>query len=186
MCWSLWPLPPGTWWWCPGTTEAATGWSSPGPGGGGETDEENWVQFWSYVRVSVFVCFCVCMCLFGWDRNSMSGFKWTSAFGIFTSAVSSFPSASSLTFGTGVGVLISAFSSSGNVGSRDAFISQWWGGVMWMSLCLSPVCALDVSPTCDGGFFPPPLGRSAGWCFRLRGERKDWWEMEKNRKTDFV
>lgn len=59
---------------------------------------------------------------FGFE--SRKEFKCTSVLCIFTSAASSFPSASSLTNGTGPGDLRSEVSSSGNVGSRDVFISQ--------------------------------------------------------------
>lgn len=138
-CWSWWLLPPGTCWWCPDTTAAATGWSSPGPGGGGGggRNEKKDVQF--------CLCVSVCLCILC----------------VFTSAASSFPSASSLTSGTGSGALRSELSSSGNVGSRDVFISQW-GGVM---------CVLEVSSGCDAGFFLLPSGTSAVWPFGLQGDR---------------
>lgn len=68
--------------------------------GRGGKDEEKEGQLW----LCVFVCLCM-LCM-------------------FTSTESSFPSASSLTTGTGSGDLRSEVSSSGNVGSRDAFISQ--------------------------------------------------------------
>ena len=55
----------------------------------------------------VCVCVCVCLCILC----------------VFTSAASSFPSVSSLT-GTGRWGLRSEVSSSGNVGSREVFISQ--------------------------------------------------------------
>lgn len=57
---------------------------------------------------ALVVCVCVCLCILC----------------VFTSAPSSFPSASSLTVGTGRWGLRSEVSSSGNVGSREVFISQ--------------------------------------------------------------
>lgn len=65
-----------------------------------EEEEEGDFQVW--------LCVSVCLCILC----------------VFTSAASSFPSASSLTSGTGSGALRSELSSSGNVGSRDVFISQ--------------------------------------------------------------
>lgn len=70
-----------------------------------KTGDEEWKA------LAVRTCVCNCLCILC----------------MFTSAASSFPSASSLTVGTRSGALRSEVSSSGNVGSWDVFTSQWWG-----------------------------------------------------------